>query len=202
MHCRLIAPVAAIGLSADQASAHAFQSGADHYAQFLEGAAVILGYPETLLPLLALGILLSLWQEEGLLRAWPAFLIGLLVGVPLAAMVGTWITLAIAGTGLLTAILAAVLPRHVGAEVIAISLLLGLLTTAASLEGHGFLELPVFIHLGILFAANLVTASVAGVTRLSMERVTAPWMRILWRIASSWLAAILTLVLAFTATAN
>jgi len=59
-----------------------------------------------------------------------------------------------------------------------------------------------FIHGGILFAANLVTAAAAGITRLSLDRFDTSWMRILWRIAGSWLAAILALFLAFTATAG
>ena len=194
--------VLTVGLCAERADAHAFESGADYYAQFLEGAGVILGYPETLLPLLSLGILLSLWHPEGMLRAWPAFLIGLSAGIPLAAVVGTWVISAILIAGLLTASLAALLPRHIRAEALAISFGLGLLTTAASLQGHGLLELPVLIYIGIVFAANLATACSAGIASLAMEQVEANWMRILWRIAGSWLAAIMTLLFAFTLTAN
>ncbi|MDJ0628195.1 MAG: hypothetical protein QNJ44_08020 [Rhodobacter sp.] len=194
--------VLAVGVCATRAEAHAFQSGADYYAQFLEGASVILRYPEALLPLLSLGVLLSLWHSEGMLRAWPAFLIGQLAGIPLAAVVGPWAISAVLIAGILTATLAALLPRHIRVEALAISLGLGLLVTAASLEGHGFLELPVFIYVGIVFAANLVTACAAGVTGFAMDQVEANWMRILWRIAGSWLAAILTLIFAFTLTAN
>ncbi|MDJ0824640.1 MAG: hypothetical protein QNJ16_03970 [Rhodobacter sp.] len=202
MRGRVCILVLAAGLSAARAEAHAFQSGADYYAQFLEGAGVILWYPETLLPLLSLGILLSLWHPEGMLRAWPAFLMGLLAGIPLAAFVGTWVTSVLLIAGILTAILAALLQRHIRAEALAISLSLGLLASAASLQGHGVLELPVFIYVGIVFAANMVTACAAGIASLAMERVEANWMRILWRIAGSWLAAIMTLVFAFTLTAT
>ncbi len=193
----------AVGLCATQAEAHAFQSGAaDYYAQFVEGAGVILGNPETLLPLLSLGILLSLWQREGLLKAWPAFLVGQLAGIPIAAVVGTWVISAVLLAGLLAAVLSALLQRHGRAEALAISLGLGLLATAASLEGHGLFELPVFIYAGVVFAVNLVTACAAGIVRLGMEQVEASWMRILWRIAGSWIAAILMLLIAFTFSAS
>ena len=199
---RSVVLASALGLCAAQAQAHAFKSGTDQYAQFLEGAGIILRYPEMLLPLLALGILLSLWHVEGMLRAWPAFLIGQMVGIGLAALVGPWIALAVLSAGLLTAMLVALLPKHIPIEAMALSLGVGLLVTATSLEGHGFLELPVFIYLGIVFATNLVTASAAAVARLAMERFAEAWMRILWRVAGSWLAAILTLFLAFSATAG
>ena len=198
MRRRLSLLGAAAVLPAGRAHAHAFQSGADSYAQFLEGAGVVLRYPETLLPVLALGILLSLWDREGMVRAWPAFLAGQLGGLALAAVVGAWIASVNLAAGLVVATLGALLPRHVRAEALAAGLIIGLLVIAASLEGHGFLELPLFIHLGILFAANLAVACTAGAARFAMEQIEAAWMHILWRVAASWLAAILALFLAFT----
>ena len=180
-----------------RAEAHAFDTGADQYAQFIEGGGVILASPETLLPLCALGILISLWQLEGLLRVWPVFLIGQAIGLPLAAAVGPWVVPAVQGAGLVIAVWAALMPQHGRVPVAVASLALGALVMMASLEGHGFLELPVAIYLGIFFGINLSIAMIAGLARFAMEQVEAAWMRILWRIAASWLAAILVLLFAF-----
>jgi hypothetical protein len=51
-------------------------AGADAYGQFVEGASVMLTFPGIVLPILALGLLLSLWREDGLPKAWPVFLGG------------------------------------------------------------------------------------------------------------------------------
>jgi len=198
---RICLLAAASGLFAARADAHSFHSGADFYAQFLEGASVVVMYPETLLPLLALGVLISLWHPEGMVRAWPAFLAGQVIGIPLASLVGTWVVPVVLGAGILTGALAALLTQQVRAAVLGVSLGLGALVTATCLEGHGFLELPVFIHLGVLAAANLVTVWVAGIAHIALAQVEALWMRILWRIVGSWLAAIMTILFAFTFTA-
>ena len=84
---RILTLAAAAGLVAGQARAHAFQGGADGYAQFVEGAGVILTYPGILLPILALGVAVSLWDTEGLPRVWPHALAGQVLGI-FAASVG------------------------------------------------------------------------------------------------------------------
>ena len=193
---RALAVLAAL-ICSGKAEAHAFDTGADQYAQFIEGVGVILASPETLLPLAALGILISLWQPEGLLRVWPVFLIGQAIGIPLAAAIGPWVVPTVQGAGLLIAVWAALMQRHARIAVIVASLTLGALVMMASLEGHGLLELPVAIHLGIFFGINLSIAMVAGMARFAIEQVDTTWMRILWRIAASWLAAILVLLFAF-----
>jgi hypothetical protein len=72
---------------------------------------------------------------------------------------------------------------------------------AHRVRGHGLFELPVFTHLGLLFGANLATALAAGLSsNLAMTRVRAGWMRIGWRVAASWIGAILVLMLAFELT--
>ena len=185
------------GLCATQAEAHAFKSGADFYAQFQEGVSVILAYPQTLLPLLALGVLLSLWQPEGLLRVWPMFLAGLVIGFFAGPLVGTWIVSTTLAVGIATAILAAILERHSDIETKSLGFGLGFLTMASSLEGHAFFELPFFIYFGIFLAANMVVAVAAGLTRYALERWKQNWMRIVWRVVASWIAAISLLLIAF-----
>lgn len=193
-------PALAAGLSVlgpDRAGAHAFQAGAGAYQQFLEGAGVMVFTPGLLLPLAALGILLALWHAEGMVRAWPALIAGLALGIPLAAIAPPATETVLTALGAATAALAALLPRHWRSEALALAALTGLLAMAAGLQGHGLLELPLSIHAGLFFAANLVTACTAGLARVALERVPAQWMRILWRIAASWIAAILVLLLAF-----
>lgn len=193
-----VVAILAAGLWPHRAQAHSFRGGAEYYEQFLQGCAVILAYPATLLPLIALGILLSLWRADGMLRAWPVFAGGQVAGIGVAALVGPWILPVMLGLGAGVATLAALLPRQTRPVVLAAAGLTGAISVAISLEGHGFLELSVFIHAGVLYALNMVTVAVAALARLALDRVEAMWMRILWRIAASWIAAILILYLAFT----
>lgn len=177
--------------------AHAFRSGSDAYAQFLEGTSVILFYPESLLPLVAAGILVGLWHKDGMGWSWPAFAVGLLIGLPLSVLVGPWVKILLMVLGVLTGALAALLPRHNKPEALAIAFATGLFVMLVSLEGHGLFELPLFIYVGILFMANLAFIIPANVTRMSLERFTFDALPIIFRVAASWIATILILLLAF-----
>jgi hypothetical protein len=88
-----------LGVCAGPVHAHAFDAGADAYGQFVEGAAVMLIYPGILLPLLALGLLLSLWREDGLPTVWPVFLAAQVAGVFAAALAGPVVALVFMGLG-------------------------------------------------------------------------------------------------------
>ncbi len=190
--------VALVSLTlAGPANAHAFTAGADLYAQFVEGASVILIYPAILLPILALGILVSLWDTEGLPRAWPLFLSGQIVGVFLAALVGPGMLTAFIGLGLVTATLAALAPAVPRWAVFGLAGLTGIGALATALEGHGLFEQSAFTHLGLLFGTNLAVALSAGLARLVLVAFEAAWVWIGVRVASSWIGAILLLTLAF-----
>ena len=104
--------------------------------------------------------------------------------------------------GIVMGALAALLPKHNPNAVLAFAAFSGVLSLAASLEGHGLFELPIFIYVGILFGTNIAVAITAGAARYAMERYTAEWMRIVWRVAASWIAAMLMLILAFTISAG
>jgi hypothetical protein len=190
-------PTLALGVSAGPVHAHAFDAGADAYGQFVEGAAVMLTFPGIVLPLLALGLLLSLWREDGLPTVWPVFLAAQVVGIAAASVVGAVVALILMGLGILVAAMAALLPAVRPPLAYGAAGLIGIFAMMTAFEGHGLFELPVFTHLGILFGANLATALAAGVSNLAMTRVAAGWMRIGWRVAASWIGAILMLVLAF-----
>lgn len=133
-----------------------------------------------------------------MVRVWPGFLAAQLLGILLAPVAGSWIPIANLSIGIGVAVSAALLPRHGRFEAIVVSMVVGLSVITVSLEGHRLFELPLFIHAGILFAANAVTAFSAGLSRLAMEKVKMLWMRVVWRIAASWIAAVLMLYLAFT----
>lgn len=195
---RGVAPVLAVAV-AGRAEAHAFDAGADAYNQVVEGITVVLIYPGLLLPLMALGVLLALWRTEGLPEVWPIFLLAQVAGVILGAFVGPWIGFAAMGVGIAAAALAALMGRPPVWAAYALAGLGGLSIMAAAFEGHALLELTVWIHIGLLFGANMVLAMSAGFARLLLERVAAPWMRIGWRVVGSWIGAILLLVLAFAA---
>ncbi|MBY6201639.1 hypothetical protein KUV65_09720 [Maritalea mobilis] len=193
-----IAATALIG--AGPAAAHSFDTGADAYNQVVEGTGVVLTDPGLLIPILALGILLSLWDAEGLPRAWPFYLLGQIAGVIVASVVGPWITTVFIALGIVIAALAALLPRPTKTLAIGLAALTGVGALAVGLEGHGLFELSVFIHLGLILGVNIAVALPAGAARVALDKVAAPWMRIGWRVAASWLGAILVLYLAFEMT--
>ncbi len=175
-------------------------AGADAYTRFLEGTGVVLGYPPALLPLIALGILLGLWRADGMVQGWPYYFGGLIVGIGVAAVSPPWAALSPMGIGIVAAVLTALMITRLSKMVIVVlSATMGIATTAAGLEGHGFLEISLMIHFGILLAASALIPISASVVRMSLDRFTQPWLVIGWRIAASWLAAIMLLYMAFAA---
>ncbi|MAM60159.1 hypothetical protein [Maritimibacter sp. UBA3975] len=183
------------------AHAHAFSTGRDAYGAFLEGAGVILATPGLILPLAALAVTLALWKADGMMAAWPAFLIGQVAGMALAPLVGPWIALVPLAFGLVLGGLAAVAPLgRLGPALPVLAGLMGGVVMAASLEGHTVTEIGVAIRLGLFVAANIATAAIAGLARSMLERWDGEVTRIGWRVAASWIAAILVLYLAFAMT--
>lgn len=178
-------------------AAQAARSGADYADQFGEGAWVILTYPDTLLPLMAIGILVGLWRRDSMMRAWIALASGLVLGMVSSAFVAPPGVIWLSAMGVLTATLAALLPRLSMLLSLALAFLTGLLAMMVNLGGYRMFELPVLVYAGIFVAANFVFVTAAGLTGLSVERFPAPATSILFRVFSSWIAAILLLFLAF-----
>ena len=188
---------AALLFAASEAHAHSFGAGTDAFASFVEGANAVLFSPISLLPCLSLGLLLTLWQVEGMLKAWPVLFIGHVIGFVLAPQVGLWVIPALEVLGAAIASLAALLPRHMKAEVYGLSFVTGLMTMLVSLEGHAWMELAWTIYLGIFVAASFAVAAGAGLARLALEQITSQWTIIAIRVAASWLAAMQLLMAAF-----
>lgn len=191
---------AAFLLTGSRADAHSFGAGSDAFGAIVEGATAVLSSPVALLPCLSLGLLLTLWQNEGMVKAWPVLIFGQIAGFLLAPFVGTEIVTASVALGFGIAALAALLPRHVPEEAFLLAGANGFATMLVSLEGHGWMELAIPIHLGIFAGANFAVAAGAGIARLILERLPYPWVRIGIRIAASWLAAIQVLMVAFLLT--
>lgn len=192
------APALLVALVPNAAQAHAFSTGKDTYGAFLEGAGVVLAAPGLILPVVALGLALALWQTEGLLRAWLPFLGPAVIGIVLAPLAGAWAATLPIAIGLVVAVLAALVPLgRIGPALPVLAALTGGAFALAALEGHGWGEVTMAIRTGVLFAANVALATVAGLVRISLERIPHPATRIGWRIAASWVAAILLLSLAF-----
>lgn len=184
-------------LRPDRGAAHAFQSGAGVYDQFVEGVGVALSAPAVILCLLPLGLLAGLWRRDGMPVIWPWFLAGQAVGLFAAAVVPPSIAAAALGVGVATAVLAALRPDPPAPAPQVLAAITGLLATAVSFEGHGLFELPLGIHAGLLLGANLAVAAAAGLAAATLDRWPRHWLRIGWRVAASWLAAIALMVLAF-----
>ena len=184
-------------VSLGQAHAHAFKSGQSYYSNFLEGIYVIVAYPGVLLPIIAAGLLAGLWDKNGVTRALPAFSAGIIIGIPVSALVGPQVALALIVLGIVTATLAALLSRHFMIESLSLSFLTGLLAMMTSLEGHGFFELAAFIYVGLIVAAIYVFVALAGSTRMALEKFQSGVTSIVFRVAASWIAASLLLFLAF-----
>lgn len=181
-----------------RAAAHAFQTGADAYAQFLEATGVALTAPGIILPLLALAVLTGLWKgRESLPQIWPLFFAGQAAGL----LAGPWMPPAVTTLALAfafaTAALGALLPSPPRLAMLALGIGAGFLTAAVSFEGHGLFELPPAIHVGLIFGANIALATAAGLTAFTLELVDRPWASIGWRVLASWIGAVSLITVAF-----
>lgn len=188
----------ALGLAPGAARAHAFDLSSSGYANFLDGAGVVLGSPGLLLPLLALAVALGLWRSEGLLTAWPWVLGATLSAQPLALLAGPWAALVPLALGLVNAALAALVPLgRIAPALVPLSVLTALAAMVSALEGHGWAEVPWSTRAGLLFGLHFALAATAGLVRLARDHIRHRATDIAWRVAASWLAAILVLYLAF-----
>ncbi|WP_204318695.1 hypothetical protein [Pseudooceanicola aestuarii] len=185
-------------LAPRRVSAHAFAAGSDSYDAFTEGAGSVLLYPEVLLPLVALALLAVLHRAEALPRVMPLLLAGAGLALLLAPRLGEGTAPAAMGFGIVLAALAALVPNRLPRPALAVlALTTGGLSLSSLLHGQDLSALPVTLLLGVLFAALLLPMTVGGAARLVMQG-TGGWRAIALRVAASWIAAILLLMLAFT----
>jgi len=178
------------------AQAHSFLAEGGAYDLFVEGTTVILQDVRLLLPIVALGLLISLWKADGLISAWPASIAGNVLGVPLAVLVSDKIILVYLLIGVFVGLIASLTPKRSATEIKVFALVLGLISMLSALEGHEFFELPIAIYLGLIFGLNLVFAATANISGLILSTFKANWVNIAIRAISSWTAAIGILIFA------
>ena len=178
------------------AQAHSFLAEGGAYDMFVEGTTVILKDVRLLLPIVALGLLIALWKADGLISAWPANIVGNVLGVPLALLVNDTIILIYLLIGVLVALVAALTPKRNASEIRGLAFVLGFVSMLSALEGHEFFELPIAIYLGLIFGINLVLAATANISGLILSTFRAKWIEISIRAICSWTAAIGILIIA------
>jgi hypothetical protein len=183
--------------SVKMATAHTFVGGAGYYDQFTDGVTVIVIYPAILLPLIALGLFLSLWDHDGLPRALPFFFISQLIGICAAMFVGEFVLLFLMAVGMITAGLGALYTNLSKTWAYLVAGLTGCSVLLVALEGHSLFELPIFTYLGLLFGSSLVVMVSAGLARLTLDTFNFSWVRVGLRVMCSWVGAILVFMIAF-----
>ena len=191
---RIAAAVTAV-FSAEPALAHAFNAGADGFAQFVEGASVPLVDPAIFLALLPLGITLGIWRVDGVARVWPAFLAGIVAGLVIAPMAGIWIAFVAILTGFVVAVMgvaALVWPVWLMTAVSAVVPVVAMMT---ALEGHPHGSLPLPVYFGVMVGVTLVAVVPSGLVAFTREANDKAWVTSGWRVAASWVGAI-TMMLA------
>lgn len=190
----------ALSFSASRAAAHAFQTGAESYAAFLEGVRVPLNDPLILLALVATGLMIGLWARDGMPRVWLGLLAGLIAGLALAPLAPQGVGLVALALAVVAAVLAAAAQRWPFALMLLLVTATGAATGLTALEGHGWGELPLTIALGVFFGVNMALVVPAGLVAFSSDLIKADWLRIGWRVAASWVGAISVMLAALQLT--
>lgn len=179
------------------ALAHDFGNAGGNYENFLAGCAAVLYELPVLVALASAGILVSLWDRNGLPRVWLHFALGVTAGFalaltgwpdPLSAAYGPAIAL-----GLLAA--AAIRPETWLMRVI--MFLAGLFPAAAILGGHEAGSVPFAAYAGMFVTLNAGLSIAAAIVSLALGRLAYSWVPIAFRALASWLVAIAVMSFAF-----
>ena len=193
----LLLPGAVALLAAGPAHAHAFESGKDAYALFLQGVA----QPWLMLPvavlLIGTGLFLGIWRVEGIVPAWPGLILGAALGVGLGPLVPQVGSAVLAGAALVVAGLGVAALRVPMLAAVGIAALATALSGRFLMETHALGELPVAFLLGMAAGCTTQVALVAGAVQLTREHLTNRAVLIGWRALMSWVAAVAILTLAF-----
>lgn len=178
------------------AYAHAF-SRSSLFESFVEGAALPLTAPTILLCFAPFGLLVGLVSGDGIPKALPAFLAGLVAAVPIAPFFGPFVEPVAVFVGAICAAVAALMPNAPAKLVVALAIVAGSAGSLSALSGHAWGEVPVATQIGLVFGAYIVLAAGAGAVIKTRERWTGPALTLAWRIAASWCGAIALIYAAF-----
>ena len=190
-------PALAFLFSAIPAKAHDFGSGGSFYTDFLTGFETAMTELPVLLLLGATGILVSLWDKEGLPKVWLAFAIGVITGLILPLFVPVHPVYFGYGGAMAAGLVAAAAIKPDIQWMRVILFVAGLLPASAILADHEWGSVPTFVYVGIFFMLNLGLAVSAGIVSQGLERLAYGWTSIVFRALASWLVAIALMSLAF-----
>ncbi|WP_375689660.1 hypothetical protein [Pseudooceanicola sp. LIPI14-2-Ac024] len=191
------AAAVALALLPAPALAHSFPLDAPASYLFVLGTSVAWSDPAILLMLVPLAIGCGLWGRSGLLRILPYLLAGGLGGALIVLPPGPGFTRECVAAGLVLAVLVALLPPPPGHYMRIGAVAVGALVMLQSLEGHGTADLPWAILAGLVAAPLAILAAGTALVLLVSWALPYGWVRIGWRVAASWTAAVAAMYGAF-----
>ncbi len=200
MRWRDLAPLAALALlTPGLAEAHAFTTGLPFDLAFLSGVLTLVSAPEQALPILTLGVGSGIWFDGRQRRLWLAFVIGMGATLAVAPLfVGDWAGMVSVFFGIVIAAHAALLSlAWTRVMPVVLGAVMGFAVSLSGFYGHAYGEVQIATQLGYMataLALLILSSKLVQFTRRVFPGAVVP---ILWRIVSSWLAAILVLYLAF-----
>lgn len=130
-------------------------------------------------------------------HALTAFATGLLSGFPAAPYLGPHGAMLGLTFGLLCALYSAASLNFPRAILLFLGFSAGAAATIHNLDGHPLASLPFAVHLGVFFGPLLLAAALTGWIGMILQATTLPWVRIIFRIFSSWCFAANAIFAAF-----
>lgn len=182
------------------ALAHAFVGGLPFDLAFLTGVLAVVTSPWIVLPLLALAIGPGIWSTDRQRPVWLLFLVGAVLAFALSPLLsGPWADLMPLILGIPIAIHAALF-RLTWSRFLTpvLGLLMGFTIIVAGFYGYEYGEVQIATQIGYLAAALALLIVPAEIVRTTRRFFPGQVVPILWRIVSSWVAAICVLYLAFS----
>ncbi len=195
-YCALAGSILILVLMAIPASAHSFKSDGGFYELFLEGNKAVFLDLRIVISVLAAGLLVALWDVEGLVKVWLFFLGGNVAGVLVSAAGVPGPSFVLYGLTLMCGLGAAAALSLPAIWMRGMVFVMGAVPVVAILFDHTLGDVPIGFIVGLLFGLNLVLAMASGLVALTFEHVPYGWVRIGWRAIGAWLVAITIMILA------
>ncbi|MEM1200023.1 MAG: hypothetical protein AAGI06_12005 [Pseudomonadota bacterium] len=194
--CALVGSILILLLCAAPASAHSFKTDGGLYELFLEGNKAAFLDLRIVIGVLAAGLLIVLWDVEGLVKVWLFFLLGNGAGVLISAAGVPDPSFVLYGLTLVCALGAAAAVSLPAIWMRGLAFIMGAVPVVAILFDHTLGDVPIGFILGLAFGLNLVLATASGLVALTFQHIPYDWVRIAWRAIGAWLVAITIMILA------
>lgn len=168
------------------------------YRLALESMGDSLNSPIVLLLLAGFALLAGTSGVERARIACVFFAVGLVAGIPASGALGPYGALAGLVVGGLCSLMSAASIAAVQRVMLpAMGLAAGLAGSIYNLDGHPLETLPFAVHLGVVLGPMFVALALAGWIAIVLQANQQPWVRIMFRIFSSWSFAANAIYLAF-----